>query len=409
MRIVHSPPNSVPDSSSVPPAAARARAFAGAFERWAALPLRVHAGCLLVLMVVPLLRWWPMVTETQIPLGDEVAYFNAFKLVAAGESPFEEPDYLYPSVFAYAGAWSLVHLGQTFTDALLQALNLLGLATVIWCSMAWLPWSVPRRLLGGAVFILLAPQVRYSVEFNNFSLAVAGMMVGGLLLVSWRPLVAGLLLGGSVALKPVAPMAVGCLLFARWEDHARRRWLAAVTAMLVAAALVLLFPHLDELLALTDTERVAATISLHRFPKLFGFELNALWVSAPLALAAAALVARRRLGRARFLCFALTASIAVTPLVWSHTLVVLLPLEVLALAVAADRWVLLRRAPTASRTIPPWLEPVGVVLAVVAIQLSAGAGSIGDQSVLLQLFGAGVPALSPFILLAYLLRTTEPF
>jgi hypothetical protein len=409
MRTVHTVPSSIPGSPSAASAAARARAFGDAFDRWARLPLRVHAGCLLVLMLVPLLRWWPMVTETQIPLGDEVAYFNAFELVAAGESPFEEPDYLYPSVFAYAGAWSLVHLGRTFTDALLQALNLLGLASAIWCSMAWLSWTVPRRLMAGAAFILLAPQVRYSVEFNNFSLAVAGMVLGGLLLVSRRPLVAGLLLGSSVALKPVAPMAVGCLLFARREGHPRRRWLAAAAAILVAAGLVLLFPHLDELLALTDTDRVAATISLHRFPKLFGFEVNALWISAPLALAALAVVARHLLGRARFLCFAVTASVAVTPLVWSHTLVVLLPLEVLALAVAADRWAILREKPPGSSLLPHWLEPALVALAVAAIQLSAGAGSIGDQSVLLQLFGAGIPAVAPLALLAYLLGTTEPF
>ncbi len=408
MRIVHSPADS-PPGTATDPAAARARAFSGAFERWAALPLRVHVGCLLVLMLVPLVRWWPMVTETQIPLGDEVAYFNAFELVAAGESPFEEPDYLYPSVFAYAGSWSFVHLGRTWTDALLQGLNLLGLASVIWCSMAWLSWTVPRRLMAGAVFILLAPQVRYSVEFNNFSLAVAGMVLGGLLLVPRRPFVAGLLLGSSVALKPIAPLAVGCLLLARHEAKPRQRWLAAVAAMLVAAGLILPFPHLDELLALTDTDRVAATISLHRFPKLFGFELNALWISAPLALAAVALVARLRLGRARFLCFAVTASIAVTPLVWSHTLVLLLPLEVLALAVAADRWAAVRARPTDASHAPPWLEPVLVVLAVAAIQLSAGAGSIGDQGVLLQLFGAGVPAVSPLALLAYLLRTTTSF
>lgn len=406
---VEAPAPAVPDPAPATPAAARARAFAAAFAGWAGLPLRVHAGCLLVLMLVPLVRWWPMVTENEVPLGDEVAYFNAFDLVAAGESPFLEPDYLYPSVFAYAGAWSVAHLGRQATDGLLAGANLLGLAVAIWCSSAWLPWGAGRRLAAGVAFILLAPQVRYSVEFNNFSLAVAGMVIAGLLLVPRRPLAAGLLLGASVALKPVAPMAVACLPCARREGHARQRVVAAAAAALVAAGLVLPFPHLDALLALTATERVAASISLHRFPKLFGFEIDALWISAPLALAALALVAGRRFGRARLACFAITASIVVTPLVWSHTLVVLLPLEVLALAVAADRWAGLRRRPPESALLPPWLEPVLVVLAVAAIQLSAGAGSIGDQHLVLQLFGAGVPAVSPLALLAYLLATTEPF
>ncbi len=407
---MHSSPPPAAGSSTVSPAAARARTFTESFARWAGLPLRVHLGCLLVLLLVPVVRWWPIVAETEEPLGDEVEYFAAFEHVAEGKSPFAEDDYLYPSVFAYAGAWSLEVLGRTATDVLLRAINLLGLAVAIWCSMAWLPWSARRRLLAGVGFILLAPQVSYSVLFNNFSLAVAGMLLGGLLLASRRPLAAGLLLGGSVALKPIAPMAVGCLLFAHREAHERKLRRAAIAAIVVAAALVLADPHLDELLALTaDTERVAASITLHRFPQLFGFEINALWISVPLALLAIALAARGGLGRARFLCFAVTASLAVTPLVWSHTLVVLLPLEVLALAVAADRWATLKKRAPGSSPLPPWLEPVLVVLAVASIQLSSGAGSIGDQNLVLQFFGAGVPAVSPLALLAYLLVTTDAF
>jgi hypothetical protein len=392
------------------PAAARARAFADSFERWQALPLKAHVACLLVLMLVPVARWWPTVSETVEPLGDEVEYFAAFEHVAEGRSPFAEDDYLYPSVFAYAGAWSLEVLGRTTTDALLRAINLAGLAVAVWCSMAWLPWTAGQRLVAGVAFIALAPQVGYSVKFNNFSLAVAGMMLGGLLLASRRPLAAGLLLGGSVALKPIAPMAVGCLLFAHRETHDRKLRLAAMAAMVVAAALILPDPHLADLLALTaDTERVAASITLHRFPQLFGFEPNALWISVPLAAAALAIVATRRLGRARLLCFAVTASLAVTPLVWSHTLVVLLPLEVLALAVAAERWQTLKHRPAGASHLPAWLEPVLVLLAVASIQLSSGAGSIGDQPLLLQFFGAGVPAVSPLVLIAYLLATTDPF
>ncbi|MFQ5349719.1 MAG: glycosyltransferase 87 family protein [Thermoanaerobaculia bacterium] len=397
-------------SSTASPAARLARAFAENFERWKGLRLRVHVGCLLVLALVPVVRWWPTVSETVVPLGDEVEYFAAFEHVVEGRSPFAEDNYLYPSAFAYAGAWSLELLGRTTTDVLLRAINLLGLAVAIWCSMAWLPWSASRRLLAGVAFILVAPQVSYSVLFNNFSLAVAGMLLGGLLLASRRSIAAGLLLGGSVALKPIAPMAVGCLLFAHRETRERHlRW-AAVVAIIVAAALILPDPHLDELLALTaDTERVAASITLHRFPQLFGFEPNALWISVPLALVAVALIATRRLGRARLLCLAVTASVAVTPLVWSHTLVVLLPLEVLALAVAAKRWAALRQRPSGVSRLPSWLEPVLVVLAVASIQLSSGAGSIGDQNVVLQLFGAGVPAVSPLALLAYLLVMTDAF
>lgn len=405
-------PSSAADagSTTTSPGARLARTLAGNFERWTGLRLRLHVACVLVLALVPVVRWWPTVSETRQPLGDEVEYFAAFDHVVEGRSPFAEDDYLYPSVFAFAGAWSVEHLGRTGTDVLLRAINLLGLAVAIWCSMAWLPWSASRRLLAGVAFILVAPQVSYSVLFNNFSLAVAGMLLGGLLLASRSSLAAGLLLGGSVALKPIAPMAIGCLLFAHREVEERRlRW-AAVVAIVAAAAFILPDPHLDELLALTgDTERVAASITLHRFPQLFGYQPNALWISVPLALAALAFVATRRLGRVRLLCFAVTASLAVTPLVWSHTLVALLPVEVLALTVAAHRWQTLRQRPRTSSPLPAWVEPVFVVLAVASIQLSSGAGSIGDRNVVLQLFGAGVPAISPLALLAYLLIMTEEF
>lgn len=404
--------SSAPDRgpSAPRPAAELARSLAANFERWKGLGPRVHLACLLVLALVPVVRWWPTVSETTLPLGDEVEYFAAFEHVVEGRSPFAEDDYLYPSVFAYAGAWSMDHLGRTTTDVLLRAINLLGLAVAIWCSMAWLPWSASRRLAAGVAFILVAPQVSYSILFNNFSLAVAGMLLGGLLLASRSSLAAGLLLGGSVALKPIAPMAVGCLLFAHRETEDRRlRW-AAMVAIVAAAAFILPDPHLDELLALTgDSERMAASITLHRFPQLFGFTPNALWISVPLALAAIAFVATRRLGRARLLCFAVTASLAVTPLVWSHTLVALLPLEVLALTIAAHRWQTLRHRPRGSSPLPVWLEPVLVVLAVASIQLSSGAGSIGDRHVVLQFFGAGVPAVSPLALLGYLLTVTEEF
>lgn len=389
--------------------------FSATFAGWLRLPVRVHLLALLVLVLVPMVRWWPQLSNTGTAFNDEVAYFEAFEQLAVGGSPFDAPDYLYPAVFAYAGRWSLELLGRPATALLLRGWNLLGLAVAVWCSLAWLPWSVRRRLVVGSAFTLLAPQVSYSVVFGNFSLAIAGMVIAGLLLAGRRPVVAGTLLGASVALKPIAPLAVGCLLLRRRRDERVERRLAALLAMVVAAALILSFPYLAELLALLKTGRVANSISLHRFPALFGLELNALWVSAPLALAALAVVLRGGLGEARFLCLALVASIAATPLVWSHTLAILLPLEVLALIVAARRWS--ARGPAAaagdgSRTpsvLPPWFEPVMVVLAVAAIQFSSGAGSIDDQSVLLQLVGAGLPALAPLALLGYLLRTTDSF
>ncbi|MCZ6726439.1 MAG: glycosyltransferase 87 family protein [Acidobacteria bacterium] len=383
-----------------------AKAFEATFGRWARQSFALHAGCVLVLMLVPTLRWWSTISDTSASSGDERPYFAAFELVAVGESPFTDRAYLYPAAFAYAGSWSVEHLGRPWTDGLLRAANLLGLAVVVWCSMAWLPWSAGMRLLAGGAFVLLAPQVDYSVESNNLSLAVAGMVVAGLLLAERQAVAAGLLLGGSVALKPIAPVAIGCLAIKGRRRDARRSLVAAGVAMAVVAVLVVFFPHFDELVARTRSQFIEGTVSLHRFPKLFGLEIDALWISVAVALAAAAVVLRGSLGRARFLCFATTAAIAATPIVRSHTLVVLLPLEVLALTVAWRRW---RAGRTGGATVPSWLESALVLLAVAGLQLSAGAGTIHGQGVLLELAGGGLPAVAPFALVGYLLRTTERF
>jgi len=399
-----------PSSVSSQAGSSQAAALAAGFGRWAGWPAAVHAGCVILLALVPAVRWWPTVSETEVAIADEMQYFAAFERVAAGRSPFDEPGYLYPAAFAYAGAWSVEHLGRARTDNLLQAANLLGLALTLWCAAAWLPWSAAQRLLGGTAFILLAPQARYSVGSNNVSLAVAGMIVAGLLLVPRRPLAAGLLLGGSVALKPVAPAALGCLLFARGELGGRRNVVAAGVGIAVAAALVLLLPHSAELLGRVGGRAVLDTVSLHRLPGLFGLGVNLIWVSVLVAVAAVAvLVLRGPLGRGRFLCLATAATVAATPLVRSHTLVLLLPLEVLAVTVAARRWTAASAALPAGRRVGSWVEPVLVLLAVASLQFSVGAGTIHGQGFLLELVGGGVPALAPLALLAYLLATTDRF
>ncbi len=390
-------------------AAERSRRLSENYRRWSRRPRVQHVACILILALVPLLRWWPALSGGAEPLGDEPAYQAAFARVAAGESPYGGTGFVYPAAFAFAGAWCVEHLGLDATMHLLRGANLLGLATVVWCSMAWLAWSILRRLWVGAAFILLAPQIAHSILLGNVSLAVAGLVVASLLRVPRAPLSAGLALGASIALKPIAPMTVACLIGASHEEARRSRWLAAAAATLVALILISAFPYPGQLIDLQATERVSTTVSLHRLPKLFGLEINALWISGPLALAALALLRRLKLGPARFLCFATTASLVVLPLVWSHTLVLALPLQVLALSVTVDRLHGLSRTKGPAGSLPRWLEPALVLLAVASLQLSAGAGVIDDQNLTIQLAGAMLPALAPIGLLAYLLAHTERF
>jgi hypothetical protein len=367
----------------------------------------VHLGCVLLLTLVPVLRWWPMVSSTGMSLSDEIPYFEAFDRVEVERSPYDGTDYIYPSAFAFVGAWSMENLGRDATAALLRGANLLGLAITIWCALAWFAWTLVQRLVAASAFLLLSPQVSFSVLFGNLSPAVCGLILIGLLLAPKRPLVAGLLLGGSVVLKPIAAVAIGCLVLRSARAGGRRQALAGLVAGVVVAVLILAFPYRGDFFDLLSTDRVARTVSLHRFPRLLGFDISALWISVPIAAAAAALVLRGGLGRSRFICLALTASVASTPLVWSHTLLLLLPVQALALAILADRW----RTPGTGAVgrLPRWVEPVLVLLAVAGLQFAAGAGGIDDQTLLLQLVGTAIPALAPFVLLGYVLHHTEAF
>jgi hypothetical protein len=398
----------VPETSAQRAAAARSQRLATHYLDWCRRPALRHAACLALLTFMPLLRWSPALASRE-PLGDEPAYRAAFTQVAAGASPYVGTDYVYPAAFAFAGAWSAAHVGLESTMYLLRAANLAGLAVVVWCSLAWLSWPLPHRLVVGSAFVLLAPQVAHSVLLGNLSLAVSGLVIAGLLLVPKAPLVAGCLLGASLALKPIAPMIVPSLLAAVDRDERRARLVAGGAALVLTLALVLLFPYARELVALQETSRVATTVSLHRIPRLLGYQINALWISAPLALAALAVLRRRPLGHGRFLCFATTASVVVLPVVWSHTLILTLPLQVLALTVAADRLRSGAGREHAPRGLPWWLEPALVALAVASLQFAAGAGAIDDQGVVIQAAGALLPALAPIGLLAYLLAYTEAF
>jgi hypothetical protein len=106
----------------------------------------------------------------------------------------------------------------------------------------------------------------------------------------------------------------------------------------------------------------------------------------------------RRIGPTQCLALAITVTIASTPLVWSHTLVATIPLQVLALLVLHHRW------SESSR-----LEVALVVMAVVAIQAAEGATNIYDQHLLVQWLGVIPPAFAPAGLTAYLFRHTAEF
>lgn len=367
-------------------------------------PVWLHGVALAVLALGAFVRfdWWLSFPGPLLP--DELTYFRAFRLVLDGESPYQWGGYLYPPLFAWAGAELWQHLGRGGLLTVLRIGNLAGLVVTVWCAMVWLPLRWHWRVGVGMAVIALSPAVVQGLTFGNLSLWVAGMMVLGLFVWSRYPVTAGLLLGASVAIKPLAPPAILVLGAHRPRGRGSRQVLAAGVAMAAAVGLLLAFPGFFEWLELARRASTARSVSWHRFPAIFGFEPNHLLVTG-LVMAVVLMVARWRCWSRLYLaCLALVAVMAATPLVWNHTLVATLPLQVLAVGVLARRWRREEGAAPRGR----FYEGVVVILAVASLHLATGANTIDDQPVWLQLLGAGVPALAPGALLAYVVLLGDP-
>lgn len=393
-------------------------------------PWWLHGAALLILALGAFLRfgWWLSFPGPLLP--DELTYTRAIRLAMEGESPYQWGGYLYPPLFAHVSAWLWEHLGRGGLLAVYRLVNLAGAVVTVWCAMVWFRFAWRWRVALGLGVIFLSPAMVQGLTFGNLSLWVSGMLVPGLLIWTRRPVTAGLLLGLSVAIKPLAPPAVLVLGLHRPRDGKARHWLAAGVSVVVAAALLLAFPGFSEWLELGSRASPDRSVSFHRFPAIFGFDAHLLAVTAVVMAAVLALARWRLWGRLGALGLALVAVMAATPLVWNHTLVATLPLQALAVVLLMRRWK--RAGPTADEpaggggtmeevTEQPEKRPeewaiqrrhrlyelIFVSLAVAALHLATGANTIYTSPVWLQLLGAGAPALAPGALLAYVVAFRE--
>jgi hypothetical protein len=378
--------------------------LAGALRRWGREHPARHAAAVLVLVLVLAVRFLAAVASPE-PIEDERVYFAAFELAGRGESPYQL-SYFYTPTLALLGAWALEHLGEPWLLAALRFSNLLGTAVIAWCALAWMPWTWRRRLLVAALYVCLAPAVRMGVLWGNLSLAAIGLLTLGLFLWRSRPILAGALLAASVIVKPIGPVAVLLLMAHRPSEAGRRHLVAGGMALILAAGLLLPMPYFEDMLSLDDGRPPPwRSVALHHVLYCFGLELRFSLVAAVIAAASVFVARRRRLGPARFYCFAASATLLATPMVWNHTMLLALPLQALALAVAHAR----NEARLADSGTGRRYEAVGVVLLVLAIQLCGAMGGVMTWPPLLQGVIKALPCLAPAVLTVYLFRSTDPF
>jgi hypothetical protein len=336
-----------------------------------------HLLALLVLAAVTVLLYHGTLLHPR-PVTDESIYAEAAAAVAGGESPYRVPGFYYPAAFAFAWAGTDAILGAVPAFAFWRAANFAAAVALAWLAVLYLPvGGAPlRRRLAVAAPLLAAPGMALGLRAGNVSILTAVLVTGGVLLAARWWLLAGLLLGASVAIKPLALPALVVLLAPRLHgaDGDRRlvRLLrlapeqrAALLGLAVAVAVLVPVPYLRDLLSQpVEALTRARTVSVFRLVGLLGLELPRLPVLAALYLVFAllALGMRTRVERA---VLAMVAAMVAAPVVWPHTMVLGFPFLVLALAVF---WPDLRRSdpdPSARRRRLVAL----VVYALVALQL----------------------------------------
>lgn len=382
---------------------------------WAAQGLWRHLCAVALIVVVAVVRWHHCVLLDQA-LIDEETYLAAFRAKADGGSPYEIGSYHYTPFFAWIGAKLLTAQGELATLGALRVSSLVGLAIAVWCSLAWFAVSWPVRLTLALAFVALAPGVGAGLCTGNISFAVIGVIL--VALIHWRspsylrgPLPSGLALGATVAAKPLAPLALVALFFYRPpEPVGKRHQVAGIVGGLTAIALLLpMISRIGEMAA-QPIHRLsyARSFSLQRWLSLLGLEVSAVAVLAGVGLALVILLRSLRLDRSQLLAVAVTASILATPIVWNHTLLLSLPVQVMALAVATGRW-----RKRGSSSVPgsagiPGYELVLVALGALAIQLSGGVGAVDALHPVAQIVFIALPCFAPAALTAYVWFWTRP-
>jgi Glycosyltransferase family 87 len=380
-------------------------ALEAAFSSWRRWPLRHHVGALTLLTLVGLWRYWGFVTSTDDPV-DEGFYVGAIEHVLAGESPYRHGGFFYPPSFALFSAWLVETIGLWPTLGGLRLLNLFGGTLTCWLALAFWQAGFFGRWVGAALLLIYAPGISLALVSGNLSLIIVGAILLALLLWQRRPFLAGTLLALSTALKPLAPPLFLLLTIFRTDDAAvRRRALLTVAFggtilltffLMTPTALWLEFVRLGR-----DTVAMSRTISTTRVLQILNVPTNIL-VSAAIVLPLILWLARRRaLDPFRFFCLATCAIVLMAPMLWNHSLLLTLPLQVAATQVARSRVSLAPDRVERRLRIYSLLLVLG---AAASQHFCDGADGTTGGPFLLELAGFGLPLLAPIGLALYLDR-----
>ena len=295
-------------------------------------PWHVAAAIALVLLalVAGQYPYWRLSTVAV----DHATYLAAFARVAAGQSPYAVPEYLYPPAFAVVGAAAQRWLGAWGVVVAMRALSWLAAPALLW--LAWwdsrLPWAL--RVVIAAVFAALSPLLDDGLRLGNLSIVFTCTALISLRLERRSPIAGGALLGACNALKPLTlPLLISSVVPSRGERLGSHRLRFAGSA--VAAGLVVLAlgaRYLPGMLAraVGQPTRVS-NLSVTRALWAWSLRMPPALVAAAFLLGLLALLRRRSWSMRERIALGCTTSVLVLPVVNPNTLVLAFPATFLAL------------------------------------------------------------------------------
>lgn len=325
---------------------------------------------LLFLLVITAAWRWSPVIATNLPLPDERVYLRAAGHVEAGESPFAEPGYFYPPPLAHAIAAASSEIGAIESLRVLRVLSLIGIVVSVWLSARLVRWH-PALVAGlSAVFVAFAPAVDVATSLGNVGGLANGLVLTGLLCWHARPVSSGISVGAGLVLKPIAPLAPLLILAHRSRPKSIRPVATALVIMTVATSL--LAPWGDQITGLLKNARGHTNpynFSLHKLLADLGLELPPLAVSAAVGTLAIVILRRVSVSRTSLLAIVIGTNLLALPILWAHTLLLLLPVQFLALDACSRA---LARQPGAGNH-----SRVSLALASASVAATALAHSVG--------------------------------
>ncbi|MFH1351519.1 MAG: hypothetical protein ABII26_11400 [Pseudomonadota bacterium] len=307
-------------------------------------PLYMELIALFLLSGLGILWWWNSIyLPAWTPDGN--TYQSAIDLVIEGRSPYEHYVYPYPPTIALIGAWINKLWGEEAFRIGFRYVNLLGGCAAVWGSLLLTRWPWFLRLGLGSLGILFLPTLASCVDNDNLSMLASGTTIVGIILWPHLPILTGILLGFGLSLKPIGLIALFLLAAHRPPAPQRKHFLTSGIAAFTATILFSISPkwflsglfHPNVKAAALDWATGVLNVSFYRIFSCFGLKLSPLVFLSIFLVLGLIYVRRGPLNRGQLVCVACTGSLLSLPIVWKHTLLLVLPVQCMAMAVALRR------------------------------------------------------------------------